>query len=118
MAVDACRALGAAHILTDHRRFRALGRPAFIPKQQRQRKGFICIAGKGAAGLCARALAAIHIAGQAKHQPLDRAFANQVAQSVAVAAPFAALDGFAIGGKAPARIAKCSADRLCAKVQT
>ena len=117
MAVDGSCTLGAAHILPDHRSLGALRGPALVPKQQRQRKGFVGIAGKGTAGLCARAFATIHVARQAKHQPFDRAFGNQIAQSVAVAAPFAALDGLAIGGKAPTCITKCSADCLGPKVQ-
>jgi len=117
MAVDRGGALGAAHVLPDHRGFGGLRRPAFVPQEEGEGKGFGTIAGIGAAGLRARAFGTIHIARQAEDDAFDAAAADQRGQRLAVLAPLAALDGGAVGGKAPAGIAGRGAERLGAEIE-
>ena len=114
--IDAHGAFGAAEVLVDQAAFGAGGAPAFVPQQDRQaQRGEV--AGVGAAGLAARAFAAVHVDGQADDDALDGTAGDQGGEFGFVGAELAAFHRFAGAGDTPVGVAEGGADGLRAEVE-
>jgi sterol desaturase/sphingolipid hydroxylase (fatty acid hydroxylase superfamily) len=117
VAVDHLGALAPAGVLREQVALRAQGRPAFVPQEHGQAECGRQVAGVGAAGLGARAFAAIHVAGQAEDEAGNGPCLRQIAQLRGVVGEPATGERLACRGEAPAGIAGRDTDRLGAEVQ-
>lgn len=117
VTIDGFSTFGAAHVLSNHRRLGALGRPALVPEQYGNTEGFCAVAGEGSAGLSTRAFAAVHIARKAQNNAFDGSRFDQFSDQDLVPRPFSTSQRLAIRGKAPSRVTCGSADGFRAKIK-
>ena len=95
--VDHLGALGAADVHADQLALDRRGREPLVPEADRKRGEVGQIARKGAGRLRARALAAVHVDGQAEHEADDLAFGCDGEQPGRVLLERLALDGLDAG---------------------
>ena len=115
--VDHLLALGAADIDVDQRALDCGGREPLVPERDRQLGLLREIAREGACRLGARALAAVHVDGQAEHEAGRAPLGGEDKYAGGIDTEFFADDGFDRRRHAPVRIARSDADGFGTEIE-